>query len=212
MQFLRVPAVRQLAREIADAYIEVGVPFATVTGKQTKLRIPADEADPEKLKRHLEFIRKNTPVVSRMLCARDWRLTFFTRKTIVTADTPVVLRPMLKYPAGTSVAVGDAAEVRVPLDRRVALSMTVAGRGDRLVPGSVKIAADLNEAVAINGRRFLFHHRSDDPLPGLAPPQPRTRELSSPKPAAVLASKAEYISCELPGNTLTTAQAPALIA
>ncbi|MGD0603238.1 MAG: DUF4238 domain-containing protein [Streptosporangiaceae bacterium] len=127
-QFLRVPAVRQLAREIADAYIEVGVPFTTDTGEQTTLWMPAEEAGPEKLKRlHLEFIRKNTPVVARMLYARDWHLTFFTRKSPVTADAPVVLRPMLRHPAGTSVAVGDAAEVQVPLDRRAALSMRARG-------------------------------------------------------------------------------------
>jgi hypothetical protein len=123
-----------------------------------------------------------------MLYARHWHLTFFTRKSLVTSDSPVVLRPMLKYPAGTSVAVGDAAEVQVPLDRRAALSMTAVGRGDRLAPGSVKIAADLNQAVANNARRFLFHHPSDDPLAGLALPQPRPRELSSPEAAAVLAS------------------------
>ena len=70
-------------------------------------------------------------MVARMLYARDWHLTFFTRKTLVTADSPVVLRPMLRYPAGTSVAVGDAAEVQVPLDRRTSLSMTAAGRGDQ---------------------------------------------------------------------------------
>lgn len=93
LQFLRVPAVRQLASEIAGAYIEAGVPFTTDTGEQTKLWMAADEADPEKLKRlHLEFIRKNTPVVARMLYARHWRLTFFTRKSLVTSDSPVVLR------------------------------------------------------------------------------------------------------------------------
>ena len=37
LQFLRVPAVRQLASEIADAYIEIGVPFTTDTGEQTTL-------------------------------------------------------------------------------------------------------------------------------------------------------------------------------
>jgi len=189
LQFLRVPAVRQLASEIAGAYIEVGVPFTADTGEQTTLWMPADEADPEKLKRlHLEFIRKNTPVVARMLYARHWHLTFFTRKSLVTSDSPVVLRPMLKYPSGTSVAVGEAAEVQVPLDRRAALSMTAMGRGDQLIPGSAKIAADLNQAVVNNARRFLFHHPSDDPLAGLALPQPRPRELSSREAAAVLAS------------------------
>lgn len=189
LQFLRVPAVRQLAREITGAYIEPGVPFTTSTGEQIRLRMPASEADPEKLKRlHLEFITKNVPVVARMLYARHWHLTFFTRKTLVTSDSPVVLRPMLQYTAGTSAAVGDAAEVQVPLDRRAALSMTAAGRGDQLRPGSAKIAADLNQAAAKNARRFLFHHPSDDPLTGLALPQPRPRELSSPEAAAILAS------------------------
>jgi hypothetical protein len=56
------------------------------------------------------------------------------------------------------------------------------------VPGSAKIAADLNQPVANNARRFLFHHPSDDPLAGLALPQPRPRELSSPEAAAVVAS------------------------
>jgi hypothetical protein len=65
--------------------------------------------------------------MARMLYARDWHLTFFTRKSLVTADSPVVLRPMLRYPAGPSVAVGDAAEVQVSLDRRAALSMRAAG-------------------------------------------------------------------------------------
>jgi Protein of unknown function (DUF4238) len=189
LQYLRVPAVRQLATEIADAYIEAGVPFTTDAGQQTTLWMPADEADPEKIKRlHLEFIRKNTPVAARMLYARDWHLTFFTRKTLITADSPVVLRPMLRHPAGTSVALGDAAEVQVPLDRRAALFMTAPGRGDQVVPGSARIAADLNQAVASNARRFIFHHPADYPLAGLVLPQPRPRELASPEAAAALAS------------------------
>jgi Protein of unknown function (DUF4238) len=94
LQYLRIPAVRQLASEITGAYIKVGVPFTTDTGEQTRLWMPDDEAAPEKLKHlHLEFIKKNTPVVARMLYARDWHLTFFTRKSLVTSDSPVVLRP-----------------------------------------------------------------------------------------------------------------------
>jgi hypothetical protein len=123
-----------------------------------------------------------------MLYARHWDLTFFTRKSLVTSDAPVVLRPMLRHPAGTSVGVGDAAVVQVPLDRRAALCMRAVGRGDQIVPGSAKIAADLNQAVANNARRFLFHHPDDKPLAGLALPQPRPRERSSPEAAAVLAS------------------------
>jgi hypothetical protein len=70
----------------------------------------------------------------------------------------------------------------------VALSMSEAWREDQIVPGSAKIAADLNQAAANNARRFLFHHPSDDPLAGLDLPEPRPHELSSPEAAAVLAS------------------------
>ena len=41
-----------------------------------------------------------------VLYTRHWHLTFFTRKTLATSDSPVILRPLLRYPAGTSVAVG----------------------------------------------------------------------------------------------------------
>jgi DNA-binding GntR family transcriptional regulator len=33
-----------------------------------------------------------------------------------------------------------------------------------MVPGSARTAADLNQVVANNARRFLFHHPADDPL------------------------------------------------
>jgi len=73
LQFLRVPRVRQLAHEIAGAYVEGGVPFTSDTGERTRLWMPTEEADPEKIKRlHLEFIKKNTPVVTKMLYDRGW--------------------------------------------------------------------------------------------------------------------------------------------
>jgi hypothetical protein len=49
----------------------------------------------------------------------------------------------------------------------------------------LRFLLDAHPALA---RRFLFHHPSGDPLAGLALPEPRPRELSSPEAAAVLAS------------------------
>jgi hypothetical protein len=189
LQYLRVAHVRRLAQEIAEAYTEVGVPFTSYTGEQTRLWMPANEADPEQIKRlHLEFIWRNIPVVAEMLYSHDWELTFFDRKSLITSDSPVVLRPMLRTPAGVTLAVANAGAVQVPLDRRAALTMSALGRGDSQVSPSAKIAADLNQAVAQNARRFLFHHPSDDPLVGVTLPQPRSRELSSTAEAAALAA------------------------
>jgi Protein of unknown function (DUF4238) len=187
LQYLRVCWVRQLAREIAGALSEVGLPVAEGTGKRITPLMPADQVDRHGAAAfHLEFIRRQEAVVAKMLYERDWVLTFYERKSLATSDAPVVLRPMIRYPAGTTVAMGDAAVVQVPLDRRVALSMLSTRRGDQRIRGVTKTAADLNRATASNARRYIFHHPDDDPLKELVIPQPRGHELASPQAAAAL--------------------------
>lgn len=121
-----------------------------------------------------------------MLCERDWVVTFYRRRSLATSDSHVVLRPMLTYPAGTTVAVADAAEVQIPLDRRLALSMLLGSRGDWRIAGVTKSALDLNAATVANARRYVFHHPAEDPREGLTLPEPRQRELASPETAAAL--------------------------
>jgi hypothetical protein len=187
MQYLRVPWVRDLAREINTAAREVGIRVRTAEGESATLLLPADDAARTDIKAiHLAFIRREIPVVAEMLYQRAWDLTFFSRKALATSDSPVVLRPMLKYPSGTTVAIGEAAEVQVPLDRRVALSMVTRSTGDRRIPGVTRKAAELNQVTASNARRFLFHHPSDEPLKGLTLPNRRKRQTASPEAAAAL--------------------------
>jgi hypothetical protein len=187
VQYLRVPWVRHLAREFAEAFSDVGVALRTPNGERVTLRMPPEEVDRQKgPELHLEFIRREAPIVAGMLCERDWILTFYSRRSLATSDSPVVLRPMLRHPARTSLAIADAAEVQVPLDRRVALSMAVTTSGDRRVQGVTKSALDLNTATVGNARRYIFHHPGEDPLRGLTLPEPRQRELDSPQAAAAL--------------------------
>lgn len=206
VQYLRVPWVRQLAREFAEAFSDVGVALRASDGERVMLRMPPEEVyhqnGPEL---HLEFIRRQTPIVAGMLCERDWILTFYSRRSLATSDSPVVLRPMLRYPAGTAIAIAiaDAAEIQVPLDRRVALSMAVGSRGDRRVQGVTKTALDLNTATVGNARRYVFHPPGEDPLRGLALPEPRQREIASPEAAAALVEdlfdqQAVPLRCPLP--------------
>jgi hypothetical protein len=63
------------------------------------------------------------PQVTQMLYKRNWILTYYQRKTLATSDTPVVLRPAAGHPPGMGIGIGNAGEIHVPLDRRVALSM-----------------------------------------------------------------------------------------
>jgi hypothetical protein len=189
LQYLRVPWVRQFAREIAQAFSEVGLPVPAAPGESARLLMPADQVDRHGAPAfHIEFIERELATVAKMLYERDWLLTFYDRRSLATSDAPVVLRPMISYPDGTTVAMGNAAEVQVPLDRHVALSiLSRRRRGDQRRRGTTKTAMDLNRATADNARRYLFHHPDDEPLKGLKLPQPRKRELASPEAAALVA-------------------------
>jgi hypothetical protein len=66
------------------------------------MRIPLEEVERQGSPGlQLEFIRRQAARVAGMLCERDWVLTFYSRRSLATSDSPVVLRPMLTYPAGT---------------------------------------------------------------------------------------------------------------
>jgi hypothetical protein len=187
LQYLRVPWVRQLGREIAEGFSGVGVPVRTGSGEQVSVRMPADLVkDLTGSRLHLELINDLLPAVTAMLCKRNWVLTFYQRKSLATSDTPVMLRPAANHPARTGVGIGNAGEVHVPLDRRVALSMGDGSTGDARLQGVTKTAIYLNDAMARNARKYLFHHPEDDPLRGLELPGPRVRELASPQAAGEL--------------------------
>jgi hypothetical protein len=81
---------------------------------------------------------------------------------------------------------GGEQESHVPLDRRVALSISAGLPGDGRAAGVTKTALYLNDAMAKNARRYVFHHPGDDPFRGLTLPEPRERELASPESAAAL--------------------------
>ena len=121
-----------------------------------------------------------------MLYERNWVLTFYERRSLATSDTPVVLCSGAGHPAGMGIGIANAGEIHVPLDRRVALSMGDSRFPDGCAAGVTKTALYLNDAIAKNARRYVFHHPDDDPLHGLTLPEPRQHELASPQAAAAL--------------------------
>ncbi len=179
LQYLRVPWVRQLGREIGEAFSGQGVPLRTGSGERIVLKMPAEAIDdltgPEL---QIALIKRQLPTVTAMLHERDWILTFYQIKTLTTSDTPVILRPADDHPANTGVGIANAGEIHVPIDRRVALSMGLDGLGDRRLSGVTKTALYSNDAMAKNARKYIFHHPQDDPLKGLVLPKPRVRELA----------------------------------
>jgi hypothetical protein len=72
------------------------------------------------------------------------------------------------------------------MDRGVGLSLGNEGMSDARLSGSLRTARYLNDAMARNPGRYIFHHPEDDPLWGLQFPAPRTPELASPEAAGPL--------------------------
>jgi hypothetical protein len=64
--------------------------------------------------------------------------------------------------------------------------MAHAGTGDLQLAGVAKTAQYLNDAMAKNARKYIFHHPDDDPLRGLELPSPRGRELANTEEARSL--------------------------
>jgi Protein of unknown function (DUF4238) len=195
LQYLRVPAVRALSTEIAEALRGDGLSVRTRTGQIVPLRFEA-KGLPDLARIQLMFIRRNVPQISDMLCRRGWTLTFFRVKPLATSDTPVSLVGRRSRYGVEGIM--DAQEIHVPLDRHVCLSIMEPGGSDYRIPGSAKGARWLNEKTVSNARRFLFHHPEDDLLTGIVLPEPRTRELRSPDAASVLIDDALAELIDLP--------------
>jgi hypothetical protein len=62
------------------------------------------------------------------------------------------------------------------MDRGVGLPLGNEGTGDARLSGSARTALYLNEAMARNAGRYIFHHPKDDP-PSASSPQRRAHEI-----------------------------------
>lgn len=75
---------------------------------------------------------------------------------------------------GLGTGFGTAAELYVPLSRKVGLSLGQLSDPDldtnlttQELPGNAKLAAMCNQYTVWNARRAVFHHPADRPLEGL---------------------------------------------
>lgn len=117
------------------------------------------------------------PRAARHFFSRPWGLIRFARKTLITADDPVVLNPRDGASPYEGVGLANAGSFVVPLDRRVALVInnTIDGEDYELEPTTF-MAKQINQMVALNAHRAIFHHPDDSPLGAIAIPQPADRE------------------------------------
>lgn len=102
------------------------------------------------------------------LFERTWRLRVFDDPVLLTSDAPVALRTA--GPAGTlTPGVANAEAIYWPIDRNHLLTFELpAGGPDRVDlhanPGRARL---VNQLVASQSERWIFHHPDDRPLDGL---------------------------------------------
>lgn len=135
---------------------------------------------------HIQTMSDLLPGTTRLFYSRAWNLVQFERKALITTDTPVVLLSGPGQDPSMPIGLATAGGVLVPLDRRVALIMGEVGVDDELTHGSAVIAQSLNQRLAHEARRYVFHHPEDSPLQGIVLPEPRTQEVETDDPGSFL--------------------------
>jgi hypothetical protein len=135
---------------------------------------------------HLQLISESLEGTTNLVFFRHpWIVTRYSRKTLATSDTPVVLVPDPKdREMGLGTGIGTAAELFVPIGRRVGLSMGGLPELDQELqtlelPGSAHFARWSNQHTLWNARKVVFHHPVDTPLDGLDNRGERLREMES---------------------------------
>ncbi|MFI5864661.1 DUF4238 domain-containing protein [Streptomyces sp. NPDC051546] len=206
IQYLRTPAARQAGNDIADAALKLSIALGgrpqmraaleSVEGRSVTYA-EVDEmwalmTDFEDYKYeahqnlHIHSMNRSFPGTAAGFFGRGWNVVHFTRKALITTDTPVVLMKGPGEDPGLPIGTATAGGVLVPLDRRMALIMGEPHTVDLRLPGSTSMARDLNQRLVWEARRAAFHHPDDNPLEGLELPQPRDQEVASTDPRTFL--------------------------
>ena len=195
LQALRTTTQRQSGNEIADMLLKLqvgvgGKPQIRRLMREHLGREPTDaevdqawngatDFDSYSIKahrnEHLKIMLDLLPGTASMFYARGWTLIRFQRKALITCDNPVHLVPAPDHPRWSGIGLVTAAQIFVPLDRRMALLMGDTSDSDKGVPGTTAIAKRFNGALAWNSSHAIFHHPDDDPLIGIDLPDPGRR-------------------------------------
>jgi hypothetical protein len=189
LQRTRTPSHRQMVEEIR----EIATRALKSMGRDD-VALPAefDEMDPKTV--HIQSmldIEEHAPY----FFGRRWQLVHFSRKRLLTSDTPVGLLPNPDAPPDAALGVGSAWIILFPMSPTVGLMMAAPecgdqlddvahGRTDAILNGSTYLAKIFNETTIDSARDFLFHHPDDGNLvpEQLPPPRPMRLEWSPGPP------------------------------
>jgi hypothetical protein len=115
---------------------------------------------------------------------RQWILLRAGNAAFLSSDAPIALwsRPPFR-PYGVGLATAE--EIIFPVDRKHALVMVHESKhGQLAIDAPLKMVRKVNGCVAVNARRSIIHHPSDEPLEGIRLP-PRV-ETETPRPLRIV--------------------------
>ena len=100
------------------------------------------------------------PEVARLLDQRDWTLIKFSSPGLILPDNPVIL---IGASPGTSVGIGNAEEILLPLDRRTLLCLSNdRSTGDRILRDPPHVTIDeLNQEFCQRATSEIYCHPDD---------------------------------------------------
>lgn len=181
LQKTRTPSHRRMIEEIREITTR-----ALKSMGRDDIVLPAELDDMDAKTVHIQAML-NIEEHALYFFGRRWQLVRFSRKRLLTSDTPVGLLPYPDGPPDAGLGVGSAWIILYPMSPTVGLMMVAPDYGDRaedvahgrtdaILGGSTYLAKIFNETAIDNAREFLFHHPDDgnlvpEQLPLLRPPQ-----------------------------------------
>lgn len=201
-QYLRVPAQREMADQMATSLMKLqvaaGGPRAIREALEANGQACTDEEVDAIWQGMTAFDAWNLKLTSahhvqsslEMLevCAKalrfgfHWSVARWERRALLTSDHPVVLVRGEDHAAWSGVGLMTAGSILMAVDRHTALVLTnrgdleVRGAGDApdgaVLKGTFSMARGINAGAALQAGRFVFHHPDDD-LDDLVGPQGR---------------------------------------
>lgn len=201
-QYARIPAARKARNEMAD---HIGKAVIATGGKlEIRRRLEETSTEPVSdeqvdalwdeltdfdsyyaemsVNEHMASMGQSMKTAYEVFVARSWGLIKFEHRTLLIPDHPVTLMRADDAPRFLGVGIGNATGILMPIDRRAAIIMASPGDDDFFVQPNTKRAKELNQRLADNARRELFHHPDDNPLDGVELPPVRNREMMISQP------------------------------
>lgn len=188
LQRTRTPSHRQMIEEISEIATRA---LKSMGRDDVVLPAELDEMDPKTV--HIQSML-DIEVHAPYFFGRRWQLVHFSRKRLLTSDTPVGLLPHPDASPDAGLGVGSAWIILFPMSPTVGIMMVAPehsdqpndvahGRTDAILDGSTYLAKIFNETTIESARDFLFHHPDDAYLVPEQLPAPRQMQLKwSPWP------------------------------